>query len=110
MSLRTRRVKQSRWRAFSLDCRASLAMTGGLARDDGGRCGGTLQPSASCFGLPGRGVLGNASIHGRLGYAHKTMRRMVLSPEGGPMPVPSRRAQGPPRQVGYCRAADSRVE
>jgi hypothetical protein len=82
----------------------SLAMTGGsLPQEWGGgpivvpsRCaqgpprqvaggvagGGPLQPSASCFGLPGRGVLGNASIRGRLGYAHKTMHRMVLSAEG----------------------------
>ncbi|MDR1467743.1 MAG: hypothetical protein LBT00_00470 [Spirochaetaceae bacterium] len=34
-SLRTRRVKQSRQGAFSLDCRATLAMTGGNGRNDG---------------------------------------------------------------------------
>jgi hypothetical protein len=49
----------------------------------GGVAGVSLQSFASCFGLPGRGVLSPASIRGRLGYAHKTMHRMVLSAEGG---------------------------
>ncbi|MDR1467713.1 MAG: hypothetical protein LBT00_00320 [Spirochaetaceae bacterium] len=50
-----------------------------------GRCGGlTYNPQRPVSGFrPGRGTptacFGNASIHGRLGYAHKTMRRMVLS-------------------------------
>jgi hypothetical protein len=35
------------------------------------------------FRVSGRGVLDNASIRGRLGYAHKTMHRMVLSPLKG---------------------------
>ncbi|MDR1467987.1 MAG: hypothetical protein LBT00_01695, partial [Spirochaetaceae bacterium] len=37
---------------------------------------GPLQPSASCFGLPGRGVLSPASVRGRLGYAHQAKQRL----------------------------------
>jgi hypothetical protein len=69
---------------------ASMVRVGAFGGGTGGRrvprrgvAGVALQPSTSCFGLPGRGVLSNASIHGRLGRAHKTMRHMVLSPQRG---------------------------
>ncbi|MDR1469895.1 MAG: hypothetical protein LBT00_11435 [Spirochaetaceae bacterium] len=82
-SLRTRRVKQSSRGALCTrrgpDNRSRCDTHKGLHGRWRGALRGPLQPSASCFGLPGRGVLSNASIRGRLGYAHKTMHRMVLS-------------------------------